>query len=84
MMSQASHLMLVAWFSLVALSVHPQDASAFSDGSRCEIAYPQGLRSFANEVVKIEAGEPNAGPICERPQVAIYPPTMTRLARPTI
>ncbi len=74
MTSQPSHLVFFAWFSLIAVSAHAQDAAVYSDGSRGEVTFPQGVRSFADEVVMFEAGEPNAGPISARPQVTVGPP----------
>lgn len=71
---QASRLTLVTLMSLTTLGAYAQDAVVYSDGSRGEVVFPQGPRSFADEVVTFEAGDPDAGQVSERPQTTLGPP----------
>lgn len=74
MNSKAGRLILVALMSLMTLSADAQDAVVYSDGSRGEVVFPQGPRSFADEVVTFAVGEPDAGQVSERPQTTLGPP----------
>ncbi len=59
---------------LTTVIVIAQESVVYSDGVRGEVIFPQGPRSFADEVVSFEVGSPNAGEVSMRPRDTLGPP----------
>lgn len=71
---QACRLSLAAAAFLTTMNASAQEPTVYSDGSRGEVIFPQGPRSFADEVVSFDVGSPNAGEASKRPQDTLGPP----------
>jgi len=71
---QACSVSLVVMAVLTTLNASAQEPAVYSDGSRGEVIFPQGPRSFADEVVSFDVGSPDAGEVSKRPQDTLGPP----------
>lgn len=71
---QACSASFAAMAFLATIDTSAQESVVYSDGARGEVIFPQGPRSFADEVVSFNVGSPDAGEASKRPQDALGPP----------
>lgn len=63
-------------------SLAQDDPTTYSDGRGGEIHFPMGDRSFADELVSFEVGDPDAGAPSERPEQTLGPPDFVSVQSP--